>query len=100
MEATEQHPPNVFVIDEAFHIPQLDRTRRIWLYKPTGYEETEKRYPVIYMHDGQNLFEEATAFSAPWGIHEALNTLLAECIIVGIDNSEQRLNEYNFHDHE
>ena len=101
MESVHSHPANVVIIDQAFPIPQLGRTRRIWLYMPTGYDEhPDKRYPVIYMHDGQNLFDEATAFGEEWGVGETLNALLAECIIVGIDNGEQRITEYNFHDHE
>ncbi len=100
MERTQHNALNVEVIDEAFYIPQLDRCRRIWVYKPTGYYQTDKRYLVIYMHDGQNLFDEATAYEEEWGIDEALNTMLAECIIVGIDNCAYRMNEYNFHHHE
>ena len=91
---------NVFVIDEAFYRPQLNRTRRIWIYVPQRYNESDKRYPVIYMHDGQNLFDEATAIAQEWQIDETLNNMLAETIIVGIDNSEYRMNEYNFNDHE
>ncbi|MGI8636226.1 MAG: alpha/beta hydrolase, partial [Segetibacter sp.] len=80
--------------------PQLDRSRRIWVYKPYGYYRTAKRYPVVYMHDGQNLFDETTAYGEEWEIDETLNSLLAECIIVGIDNSKHRMTEYNFYDHE
>jgi predicted alpha/beta superfamily hydrolase len=100
MQKTQHGAVNVEVIDEAFYMPQLNRSRRIWVYKPSGYYQTDKRHPVVYMHDGQNLFEEATAFGEEWGIHEILNSMLADCIIVGIDNSEHRLNEYNFRDHE
>jgi len=92
--------PNVWVMDEAFDIPQLGRTRRIWIYHPKNYHELEERYPVIYMHDGQNLFDQATAFDKEWEVDETLNTLFARCIIVGIDNSEHRMREYNFNDHE
>jgi predicted alpha/beta superfamily hydrolase len=52
------------------------------------------------MHDGQNLFDEATAFDKEWGIDETLNNRFASCIIVGIDNSEHRMQEYNFNDHD
>jgi len=96
--ATAQH--NVYIIDEAFYMPQLNRTRRVWIYLPKTYENSDKRHTVIYMHDGQNLFDEATAFGDEWEVDETLNSMLAEIIIVGIDNSEYRLNEYNFFDHE
>ncbi len=100
MQKTMHSAVNVEVIDECFYMPQLDRCRRIWLYKPGGYYRTNKRYRVVYMHDGQNLFDVATAFGEEWGIDETLNSLAGECMIVGIDNSEHRMTEYNFHDHE
>lgn len=98
---TEHGCFNVSIINEEFYMPQLDRTRRIWIYKPVGYDnDMERRYPVIYMHDGQNLFDDATAFGEEWGVDEVLNGMYASCIIIGIDNSERRMTEYNFRDHE
>lgn len=90
---------NVSIISDAFYMPQLGCSRRIWIYQPpeSQYSLT-KKYPVIYMHDGQNLFDENTAFDDEWGIDESLNALQAECIIVGIDSGENRMTEYNFHD--
>ncbi len=99
MEAVETRSENVVVIDEQFYIPQLNRTRRIWLYLPNDYHTSFKRYPVVYMQDGQNLFDQATAFGDEWAVDKTLNAMLAETIIVGIDNSEHRLTEYNFHHH-
>ncbi len=58
---------NVYIIDNSFYIPTLNRTRRIWIYLPEGYTTSKKKYPVLYMHDGQNLFDEATSFSGEWG---------------------------------
>lgn len=96
--------PQVKIIDTAFAIPQLGRTRRIWIYLPKGYATSSKTYPVLYMQDGQNLFNEQTAFAGEWGIDECLDTLQQktgkECIIVGIDNGgSKRMNEYNPYDH-
>ncbi|MGF7074842.1 putative peptidase [Mucilaginibacter sp. 3215] len=51
----------VHVISEQFEMPQLGRQRRVWIYLPAGYEADKKKYPVIYMHDGQNLFDEYTS---------------------------------------
>ena len=92
--------PNVQVLNTAFAMPQLGRSRRIWLYLPPDYGTTTKTYPVLYMHDGQNLFDDRTAFSGEWGIDEALNAAHAAgdwgCIVVGIDNGgAQRINEYS-----
>ena len=90
---------NIITLED-FAILELGRTRRIWIYLPINYFDTDKHYPVIYMHDGQNLFDETTAMDEEWCIDEGLNSMGAECIIVGIDNSEKRMNEYNFFDHE
>jgi predicted alpha/beta superfamily hydrolase len=91
---------NVQIMSQNFSIPQLNRTRRIWLYLPPDYNTTTKRYPVLYMHDGQNLFDDNTSFSGEWGVDETLNDLHAQgdygCIVVGIDNGGQyRLDEYS-----
>jgi predicted alpha/beta superfamily hydrolase len=54
------------------------------------------------MHDGQNVFDDATSFSGEWGVDEAIDTLgfkTKECIVVGIDNGgTKRLNEYSPYD--
>ena len=91
---------NVHMIDSAFFMPQLNRYRRLWIYLPPGYKKNEKRYPVLYMHDGQNLFDNATSYSGEWGIDEFLDSInkknKQEVIVVGIDNGgEFRMSEYN-----
>lgn len=95
--------PNVHIIDTAFRIPQLNRTRRIWIYLPPDYTTSTKKYPVLYMQDGQNLFDAATSAYGEWGIDEILDSLAQKgvpgVIVVGIDNGEdKRLNEYNPYD--
>jgi len=89
---------NVRILDTAFFIPQLNRTRRVWVYLPPTYNSSTKKYPVLYMHDGQNVFDDATSFSGEWGVDEAIDTLglkTKECIVIGIDNGgDKRLNEY------
>jgi len=92
---------NVHVLDTAFFIPQLNTKRRIWIYFPRGYTSTKKHYPVMYLQDGQNLFDEMTsAYGEEWGVDECLDSLIEKgkpaCIIVGIDNgAATRMNEYN-----
>ncbi len=81
----------------------VDRTLRIWL--PPDYAEDGRRYPVLYMHDGQNLFDAATSFAGEWKVDETLATLSRRdsggavplaAIVVGIDNGGgERLNEYS-----
>jgi predicted alpha/beta superfamily hydrolase len=94
----------VQVMDTAFFMPQLNRYRRIWVYLPRSYNQTKgKSYPVLYMQDGQNLFNEQTAPFGEWGVDECLDTLQRqtgkECIIIGIDNGgDKRMTEYNPYD--
>ena len=89
---------NVHIMDEAFYIPQLDRNRRIWIYLPPNYENSSEDYPVLYMHDGQNLFDQYTSYSGEWEVDETLNNLAGEGyqvpIVIGIDNGgAERINE-------
>ncbi|MGZ3183318.1 MAG: alpha/beta hydrolase [Telluria sp.] len=81
--------------------PQLKNKRSLRIFLPASYEENKaKRYPVLYMHDGQNLFDAKTAaFGVEWGIDETVNSLVAagkmdEVIVVGIDNTPDRIPEY------
>jgi predicted alpha/beta superfamily hydrolase len=86
---------NVHIVDTAFFMPQLNRYRRIWIYLPADYATTRKKYPVLYMHDGQNVFDAATSFSGEWGVDEALDTLRKDLIVVAVDNGgEHRMHEY------
>lgn len=79
--------------------PKRIRTIRVWL--PEGYAvRGDKKYPVLYMHDGQNLFDRATSFAGEWEVDETLGKMMDEgyrgMIVVGIDNGDkERLNEYS-----
>lgn len=91
---------NVSILAKDFEIPQLNRKRRVWVYVPPGYEKSNESYPVVYMHDGQNLFDANTSFSGEWSVDETLNKLFNEnnlkLIVVGVDNGgEKRLDEYS-----
>lgn len=90
----------VVILKNDFEIPQLNRKRSIRLYLPPNYEESKESYPVLYMHDGQNLFDESTAYAGEWGIDETLTELYErqqfKLIVVGLDNGqEKRMNEYS-----
>lgn len=96
---------NVLVLEEPFQMPGLDRSRTIRLYFPPNYDASNKNYPVLYMHDGQNLFDDATSYVGEWGVDEILNELYQEqgfeLIVVGIDNGqEKRMHELTAWDHE
>jgi len=91
--------PNVSIMDDDFYLPQLNRNRRIWLSLPPDYSTTEKEYPVLYMQDGQNLFDKATAYAGEWRIDEVMDSLFGlgdhGAIIVGIENGgTERIKEY------
>jgi predicted alpha/beta superfamily hydrolase len=88
---------NVKIIDTAFYIPQLKRNRKVWIYLPENYSVSKSRYPVIYMQDGQNVFDEATSFAGEWGVDEFLDTtVLKKSIVVVVDNgADKRMNEYS-----
>lgn len=68
------------------------RTLRVWL--PPGYDDPAnagRRYPTLYMNDGQNLFDAATSFAGEWGVDETATRLIQQgripaLIVVGIDN--------------
>lgn len=97
--------PNVTIIDTDFAIPQLHRTRRIWAYLPPDYKTSEKRYPVLYMQDGQNLFDAATSAYGEWGVDKILDSLsqkgYPDIIVIGIDNGgDKRINEYDPYDNQ
>jgi predicted alpha/beta superfamily hydrolase len=86
---------NVHIIDTAFLIPQLKRVRRVWIYLPEGYAASKDSYPVLYMHDGQNVFDDATSYSGEWGVDECLDSMKKKCIVVAVDHGgAKRINEY------
>lgn len=90
---------NVSILNENFHIPQLGRDRKIWVYLPPDYDSTDKSYPVLYMHDAQNIFDSGTSFSGEWNVDESLNDLFSKgdegVIVIGIENGEEfRIEEY------
>jgi predicted alpha/beta superfamily hydrolase len=90
----------VSIMSSTFFMPQLNRSRRIWICLPTNYQTaTNTNYRVVYMQDGQNLFDDALSFAGEWGIDESMRDLMLMgdpgAIIVGIDNSAERLDEYS-----
>ncbi len=74
--------------------------RRVVVWLPPGYDPKDKPYAVLYMHDGQNLFDKATAgYGMEWQVDEVASRLMRDrkmrpTIIVGIWNTPKRLREY------
>jgi predicted alpha/beta superfamily hydrolase len=86
-------------VAEGIYSPQLNNKRDILVYLPPSYLSGGDRYPVLYMHDGQNLFDEQTSFAGAWQVGETMQQLSGEgleAIVVGIPNmGEDRLAEYS-----
>ena len=84
---------------EGVRSPELGNERDIVVYLPPSYGASARRYPVVYMQDGQNLFDPATAFGEEWGVDRTLESASRdglEAIVVGIPNlGEERLDEYS-----
>ena len=68
---------SVNILSTNFPIPKLGRERRVWIYLPPAYAEGTNAYPVIYMQDGQNVFDDATSFAGEWGVDETLDKIRA-----------------------
>jgi predicted alpha/beta superfamily hydrolase len=91
-----------FRMHEGFRSKFLSKDRDIIVYLPPGYETSLRRYPVLYLQDGQNLFDGATSFipGMEWRVDETAQALIDRgeiepLIIVGIYNTgEQRVFEY------
>jgi len=77
------------------------RTRDVLVYLPPGYgADTTRRYPVLYFHDGNNVFDAATSFlGIEWGVDETAERLIREgrvrpFIAVAVANTPDRIDEY------
>jgi predicted alpha/beta superfamily hydrolase len=87
---------------ENFHSDLLAGERDLVVYLPSCYEkDADRRYPVLYLQDGQNLFDPATSYvGVDWRVDETAEMLIADTtieplIVVGIANGgEERINEY------
>lgn len=91
--------PQIKVISDEFEIPQLIKTRRIAALLPHDYYETDKKYPVLYLQDGQNLFDDYAPFGS-WEVDKKLALMqrrgTGDVIVIAIDHAkEERIAEYN-----
>ena len=85
-----------------FYSINLKNERDIVIWLPPSYHYSDKKFPVLFMQDGQNLFDPNTSFIGhDWKVDEVVNglikdRLIQEIIVVGIYNTKDRLNEYNY----
>jgi len=96
-EGAERAPtagPTVRVFTPPLALPGLGVPRNLRVYLPPGYDQGARRYPVVYMFDGQNLFDDATSYAGEWGVDEAMDVLARDggiaAIVVGIDHGGER----------
>lgn len=94
----EELLPKIVVLNEAFEIPELIRTRRVAALLPHDYYETDKHYPVLYLQDGQNLYEDFAAYGS-WGVDKQLASMagrgMGDFIVVAIDHADdKRISEF------
>ncbi len=98
-DGTQQSAVGNIKLLPALESTELGNTRDILVYLPPTYEGSDRRYPVIYMHDGQNLFDAATSFAGEWAVDQTLESASEqglEAIVVGIPNvGAERTNEYS-----
>jgi predicted alpha/beta superfamily hydrolase len=86
---------------ENFRSEALDNSRTVAVFLPPGYDSSNERYPVLYMQDGQNLFDAATAYGGnEWGIDETCQRMmlsgeLPPFIVVAVYNTKDRISEYS-----
>lgn len=89
-QSTASQQVSTFMADA----PQLQTQKKIWMYLPKDYATSTKKYPVVYMHDAQNLFDARTSFVGEWNVDETLDSLNAQIIVVGIEHgNDKRIDE-------
>jgi predicted alpha/beta superfamily hydrolase len=91
--------PQVKLISDEFQIPQLNKKRKIWALLPHNYDQSGESYPVLYLQDAQNLFNENAQYGN-WEIDKKLAVMseykIGNIIIIAIEHAEQdRIKEYN-----
>ena len=95
----QNYLPQVLLISDEFEIPQLNKTRKIWALLPHDYDNSSESYPVMYLQDAQNLFNESAEFGN-WEIDKKLAVMseykIGKIIIIAIEHAdEDRIKEYN-----
>lgn len=98
--------PKIELLGDTFKVPKLVQTRRVHVLLPYDYDQTRpgeapKRYPVLYLHDGQNLFGGGVGYGS-WEIDQKMALLASrnhhEVILVSIDHGhDERIREFTFH---
>ena len=84
---------------DSIYSPELRNQRKLYVYLPPSYAQSDRHYPVIYMQDGQNLFDQALSYAGEWQVDETMEALSREgieAIVVGVPNAGvRRIDEYS-----
>jgi predicted alpha/beta superfamily hydrolase len=86
-------------VHEKFASKNLGNERRLLVWLPPGYETSApQRYDVLYLHDGQNAFDDWTSFAGEWGADETAAKLIEQkkirpIVIIAIENNNRRMDE-------
>src|SRR5829696_7328470 len=84
---------------DSIYSPELRNQRKLYVYLPPSYQPSDQRYSVIYMQDGQNLFDQALSYAGEWQVDETMESLSREgieAIVVGVPNmGTRRIDEYS-----
>lgn len=91
--------PQIQLISDEFEIPQLNTTRKVWALLPYDYDASSENYPVMYLQDAQNLFNENSGYGN-WEIDKKLAVMseynVGKIIIIAVEHAEEdRVKEYN-----
>jgi hypothetical protein len=85
--------PEVHLISQEFEIPQLNKKRKVWALLPHDYHQTNERYPVMYLQDAQNLFNEQSAYGN-WEIDKKLAVEQPSTLIYSLHNTPHVENHF------
>jgi predicted alpha/beta superfamily hydrolase len=84
---------------DSIYSPELRNQRKLYVHLPPSYAHGDRHYPVIYMQDGQNLFDQALSYAGEWQVDETMELLSGEgieAIVVGVPNAGvRRIDEYS-----
>jgi predicted alpha/beta superfamily hydrolase len=91
--------PKVHLVSDEFEIPQLNKTRKVWALLPHDYDTTTERYPVMYLQDAQNLFNEKAQYGN-WEIDKKLAVMaeykIGKIIVIAVEHADnERILEFN-----
>lgn len=80
---------------------ELKEDKRVWILLPEGSEAPQKRYPVLYLHDAQNLFDRDRSYAGEWKVDETMSELNLPFIVIGIEHgNEKRIDELTPYKHQ